>query len=83
MKPSLECLGHRVDKEGFHPVEAKVQAIKDAPAPTNVTELKSFLGMINFYGKFLPNLSSLLEPLHELLRKDNRWKWRKRKQEAL
>ena len=49
---------------GVSSVEAKVQAIKDAPEPTNVTELKSFLGMINFYGKFLPNLSSTLEPLH-------------------
>ena len=39
MKPSLECLGHRVDKEGFHPAEAKVKAIKEASAPTNVTEL--------------------------------------------
>ena len=82
MKPSLECLGHRVDKERFHPMAAKVKAIKDAPAPTNVTELKSFLGMVNFYGKFLPNLSSTLEPLHELLRKDRRWTWNSRQQKA-
>ena len=66
MKPVLECLGHHVDAEGFHPVEAKVNAIKEAPAPTNPSELKSFLGMLNFYGKFLPNLSSTLEPLHLL-----------------
>ena len=38
--------------------------------------------MINFYGKFLPNLSSLLEPLHKLLLNDTRWKWSKRQQEA-
>ena len=44
--------------------------------------MKSFLGMINFYGKFLPNLSSLLEPLHKLLLNDTRWKWSKRQQEA-
>ena len=82
MKPSLECLGHRVDKEGVHPVEAKVLAIKDAPSPTNVTELKSILGMINFCGKFLPNLSSTLESLHELLQKKTHCKWGKRQQEA-
>lgn len=82
LKPSLECLGHRVDKEGFHPVEAKVEAIKNVPAPTNVTELKSFLGMINFYGKFLPNLSSTLEPLHELLRRETCWEWKSRQQKA-
>lgn len=77
MKPSIQCLGHVVDEEGFHPVEAKVRAIRDAPEPSNVSELKSFLGMINFYGKFLPNLSTALEPLHRLLRKDYTWRWGK------
>jgi hypothetical protein len=56
MKPSLVFLGPHIDAEGFHPVAAKVKAIQDAPAPTNVREMKSFLGMVNFYGKFLPNL---------------------------
>ena len=70
MKPVLECLGHRVDTEGFHPVETKVKAIQEAPAPKNPTEPKSFLGVLNFYGKFIPNLSSTLEPLHSSLRKD-------------
>ena len=82
MKPVLECLGHRVDTEGFHPVEAKVKSIKEAPAPKNTTELKSFLGMLNFYGKFIPNLSSILEPLHRLLRKEVVWKWEVEKQQA-
>ena len=82
MKPVLECLGHRIDAEGFHPVDAKVKAIKEAPTPTNPSELKSFLGMLNFYGKFMPDLSSHLEPLHELLRKDICWKWGVEQQEA-
>ena len=74
MKPVLECLGHRVDAAGFHPVETKVKAIQEAPAPKTPTELRSFLGMLNFYGKFVPNLSSILEPPHSLLRKDVVWK---------
>ncbi|KAL9978544.1 hypothetical protein ACROYT_G016071 [Oculina patagonica] len=82
MKPVLECLGHRIDAEGFHPVEAKMNAIKEAPTPTNPSELKSFLGMLNFYGKFMPDLSSTLGPLHELLRKDICWKWGTEQQEA-
>ncbi|KAL9982685.1 hypothetical protein ACROYT_G004758 [Oculina patagonica] len=82
MKPVLECLGHRIDAEGFHPVEAKVKAIKEAPTSTNPSELKSFLGMLNFYGKFMPDLSSTLEPLHELLRKDICWKWGTEQQEV-
>ncbi|KAK3700097.1 hypothetical protein QZH41_015051 [Actinostola sp. cb2023] len=82
MKASLECLGYRVDAEGFHPVEAKVKAVKDALTPKNVSELKSFLGMINFYGKFLPNLASTLEPLHVLLRQNYTWKWGKGQEKA-
>ena len=78
----MECLGHQVDAEGFQPVEAKVKAIQEAPEPKNPTELKSFLGMLNFYGKFIPNLSFILEPLHSLLRKDVVWKWVVKQQEA-
>ena len=74
--------GHRVDAAGFHPVETKVKAIQEAPAPKTPTELRSFLGMLNFYGKFIPNLSSILDPLHSLLRKDVVWKWEVEQQEA-
>ena len=43
--------------------------------PTNVTELKSFLGLLNYYHKFLPDLSTTLAPLHQLLQKDAKWIW--------
>ena len=82
MKPTLVCLGHQVDKNGFQPVEAKVEAIKDAPETTNATELKSFLEMINFYGKFFPNLLSTLERLHRLLRKERQWQWGEEQKDA-
>ena len=82
MKPVLECLGHSVDAEGFDPVEAKVKAIQEAPAPKNPTELTSFLCMLNFYGKFIPNLSSILEPLNSLLKNYVVWKWEVEQQEA-
>jgi hypothetical protein len=55
----------------------KVKAITTMPHPNNVTELKSFLGMVNFYGKFIQNLSSHLAPLYELLKKGKFWKWDK------
>lgn len=45
------------------------------PHPRNITELRSFIGMVNFYGKFIKNLSSLLSPLFELLRKGRHWSW--------
>ena len=51
--PSVAYLGHIITQEGLHTEETKVSAIVDAPEPTNVGELRSFLGMVNYYGKFL------------------------------
>ena len=47
------------------------------PQPRNVAELKSFLGMVNYYSKFLPNLSTTISPLYALLKKNSRWQWSK------
>ena len=47
---------------------SKIDAIVKAPEPTNVQELRSFLGLLNYYGKFIQNLSSILHPLNRLLR---------------
>ncbi len=75
MAPTVTFLGHRIDAEGLHPLSDKMEAIEAAPTPTNVTELKSFLGLLTYYGKFLPNLSTKLTPLYRLLRQDTPWKW--------
>ena len=75
MKASVTFLGHRVDADGIHPLPEKVEAVVKAPTPRNLKELKSFLGLLSYYSKFLPNLSSVLAPLYCLLRKDARWKW--------
>ena len=68
-------MGHVLSKAGVSPVEDKVQALGDAPRPTNVAELLSFVGMINFYGKFVPDLSTKLVPLYDLLQKGVDWNW--------
>ena len=78
--PEVTYLGHRIDKEGLHPTEAKTKAILQAPAPKNLTELQAFLGLLNYYGKFLPNVSTVLAPLHKLLM--NHTKWIKRAEQA-
>lgn len=64
------------------PVEEKVRAIKEAPNPKNVAELKSFLGLVNYYGKFLPDVSTVLAPLYQLLHKDSLSKWQQAQEEA-
>ena len=72
---SVSYLGFRIDADGLHPLEDKVQALVAAPAPQNVTELKSFLGLVQYYQKFLPNLANTLAPLHGLLKKHVHWAW--------
>ena len=75
MQESVEYLGHKIDAEGLHALPNKVEAIVNAREPKNVQELRSFLGLLNYYGKFLPNLSSTIHTLNELLQKEKRWKW--------
>ena len=71
---SIEYLGHIISQNGIQPVPTKVTAILNAPKPINVQQLRSFLGLVN-YGKFIPNLATLLHPLNALLRADRKWKW--------
>ena len=53
------------------------------PDPENLTELKRILGMVNFLGRFIPNLSSTLRPMTELLQKDKEWTWGEPQRAAL
>ena len=75
MLPSVEYLGHKISDKGLQPTEGKIKAIVEAPAPQNVSQLKAFLGMLNYYAKFLPNISSRLAPLYKLLQKAVVWSW--------
>ena len=76
----IKYLGYKLNADGLHPTE--IRAIKKAKTPTNVTELKSYLGLLNYYGKFLPNLSTKLQPLYKLLKKDCRWHWSEEQEKA-
>ena len=71
----LEFCGYQIDSQGLHKTPDKIQAMLEAPRPTSVTQLRSFLGIINYYHRFLPNLSTVLAPLHELLKAHTQWKW--------
>ena len=66
----------------LHPTKEKVRAIVEAPAQQNVSQLKSFLGMLNYYCKFLPNLSTVLAPLYSLLHKNRTWQWKPAQESA-
>ena len=68
MLPSVSYLGLIISAEGLQTGEAKVEALMGAPEPRNLSELRSFIGMVNYYGKFLPDLATTLTPLYKLLR---------------
>ena len=72
MHQSVTYMACFISAEGTPPTEDKVEAIKKAPRPENCTQLRAFLGMINYHGKFICNLSSILQPLNQLLQKDQK-----------
>ncbi|XP_067402601.1 uncharacterized protein [Emydura macquarii macquarii] len=74
-QPSVEYLGHAIDATGLQKTPAKVKAVVEAPSPKNTSQLCSFLGLLNYYGKFIPQLATLLKPLHEVLHQNKVWKW--------
>ncbi|BHF63963.1 hypothetical protein SprV_0200695900 [Sparganum proliferum] len=66
-EPSLKFLGHQLDVEGLRPLPSKVEAIRNFPPPTPKRQLQRFLGMVNFYRRFLPNCADLMLPLTNML----------------
>ena len=59
-------LGYKIDAKGLHTTPQKVKAIQQAPHPKNVQQLRSFLGLVHYYGRFIPNLATITEPLNKL-----------------
>ena len=74
-KTQVDYLSHILDKQVIHPSKDEVRAIQEAPSPTNVKELQAFLGLVNYYGRFVPQQSTVLAPLHKRLREHATWKW--------
>lgn len=70
--PSLDFLGHHVDSTGIRPRQEKVQVIRDFPQPTTQRKLREFIGLINFYRRFIPNCATILHPLNSLLKHTKR-----------
>ena len=68
-KERIEFCGHEISKLSLHKSQQKVDAVLNAPRPENVSQVRSFVGLINYYHNFLPNLSTLLQQLNQLLEK--------------
>ena len=74
MTSSVTYLGYKIGVDGIHPLPQKVEAIKEAPIPTCVMELKTYLGLLTHYGKFLHNLSTVVAALYRLLKREHPWR---------
>ena len=79
---SVKFLGQIVGADGIKPYPEKIQAILEMPHPTNLHEVRSFLGMVNQFSKFTTNLADLTKPIRELLVKNNAWTWGPPQQDA-
>ena len=71
----VQYLGHIFDKDGVKPNPDKVRAILDAPAPRDLKQLQSLVGLCNFYSKFIPNFTNVFAPLYSLLKKEVKFHW--------
>lgn len=79
---NVKYLGYQVAKEGISIDKERLDEIKNYPKPKNLKMLRGFLGMLNYYKKFIPNISEMEVPLIELLRKETKWTWDERRQTA-
>ena len=79
----VKFIGHTITQNGLKPDDCKIQAIQDMPSPSSRKELERFLGMVNYLGKFIPNLSDVTAPLRDLLKQDIVWQWLPQHENAL
>ena len=81
--PSVTYLGNIVSSKGLQPDPSKIEAILDMPKPDDKESLHTFLGMVNFLGQFIPNLSETTAPLGSLFKKDTLWQWNHKHDQAI
>ena len=80
---SVKYIGHVLSSEGLNPDQDKVQAILSMPTPENVSGVETLLGMVGYLSKFLPQLSTVTQPLRILEKKDIAWHWGPKQEECL
>jgi transposase InsO family protein len=79
---SVEFLGFKVDADGLHPTEEKIKLIDSFKVPTDLKELKSFLGCVTFLGSFIKDMATVVEPMRKLTRNGEIFRWEGEQEEA-
>ena len=75
-------LGHKLTAGGLRPDPEKVAVVKKFPNPTNICEIKRYMGLCDYYSRFIPNFSKIAKPLTNLLRKNVPFVWDQKTEEA-
>lgn len=75
LKTEIKYLGHTIDKDGIRPTQDNIKAIREMQVPKTVKGVRSFLGTVNFYGKFIPKIAEIRKPLNDLLKKNTKFVW--------
>jgi hypothetical protein len=82
-KSSIVYFGYTFSGCGVSPDPKKVDAIRNAEVPQSVKEVRSFLGLVNYCGRFIPNLADLTKPLRDLTKQGVTWDWTTEHQKCL
>lgn len=81
-KSMVKFMGHELSENGILPTNDKVSAIQNFRRPQTHTEMRSFLGLVNYVGRFIPNLSTITAPLRALTIKGSKFRWSKEAKSA-
>ncbi|KAL9974674.1 hypothetical protein ACROYT_G011737 [Oculina patagonica] len=81
--PEVVYIGDKITKDGIKPDESKIEAILNLPSPQNKKDVERLLGMVTYLSKFIPNMSTLTEPLRVLLKQEVQWQWEEQQEKAL
>ena len=82
MTKEISCLGFKITDKGLFKTDEKIKVTKESLAPTNVSEVRSFLSLVTFYPKFVPNLATMAAPIYQLTRKNVPFDWNEECQKA-
>lgn len=81
-QPQISYLGFTIDKNGLSKTNSNISSIINAPIPKNISEVRAFTGMVNYYSKFIENFATKMSPLYALLQKNNNFVWSRKCQES-